>query len=442
MATHSALRFHGNQDLRLETIAQPVPKATEVKVKVEYCAVCATDVEEFVTGPHYIQAPGTTNKLTGAGIPMTVGHEVVGVVTDVGASVSTVKPGQRCVFCMYACGNCFYCKQGNVPQCDSWVVAGFMCDGGLAEYMVFDEVGVVPVASTIGERPGLALCEPTAVAVRAVKRSGLVAGETIAVLGAGAIGLLVAQVAKAAGCRVIIIDMRQLSLDLATKHGWCDAAVNGSTEDVSAAVRNLCEGSSARVPLDGPDVVFDCAAGKGGETANIAIGLARRGGRVVLVSVYGTPTKQVDFDAVVGTEKTIIGTLSMGRSDMEEAVRLMAAGEIDADPLVSGVIALSDVIGVGYKRMLSPSKDFFRIVVDPRLPNAKKPAGIEALAGLYEEEEGAEPEPEAPSAGASASVTSSTTLASTGTVAAAAAAAAAAPAAPAASATSASPAAL
>ena len=393
MASHSALRFHGNQDLRLESVPQPVPKATEVKVRVEYCAVCATDVEEFVTGPHYIQAPGTTNKLTGAGIPMTVGHEVVGVVTEIGDSVTTVKPGQRCVFCMYACGNCFYCKQGNVPQCDSWVVAGFMCDGGLAEYMVFDEVGVVPVADTLDERPGLALCEPTAVAVRAVKRSGLQAGETVAVLGAGAIGLLLAQVAKAAGCRVIVIDMRQLSLDLALKHGWCDDAVNGSSEDVPTVVRNLCEGSSARIPLDGPDVVFDCAAGQGGETAKIAISLARRGGRVVLVSVYGTPTKQVDFDSVVGTEKTIIGTLSMGRSDMEEAVRLMVEGKVDADPLVSGVIALSDVIGVGYKRMLSPNKDFFRIVVNPRLPNTGEPAGIEALAGLYEQ--GKEPQPEA-----------------------------------------------
>ena len=312
MASHSALRFHGNQDLRLESVPQPVPSASQVKVQVEYCAVCQTDVEEFVTGPHYIQAPGTSNKITGAGIPMTVGHEAVGVVTEVGSSVSKVKVGDRCVFCMYACGSCFYCKQGNVPQCDSWVVAGFMCDGGLAEYMVFDEVGVVPVAASVGERPGLALSEPTAVAVRAVKRSGLVAGETVAVLGAGAIGLLLAQVAKAAGCRVIIIDMRQLSLDLATEHGWCDAAVNGSKEDVATAVRNLCEGSSARVPLDGPDVVFDCAAGKGGETANIAIGLARRGGRIVLVSVYGEATKEVDFNAVVGTEKTIIGTLSMG----------------------------------------------------------------------------------------------------------------------------------
>ena len=77
---------------------------------------------------------------------------------------------------------------------------------------------------------------------------------------------------------------------------------------------------------------------------------------------------------------------------MEEAVRLMVEGKIDADPLVSDVIALSDVIGVGYKRMLSPSKDFFRIVVNPRLPNvANKPAGIEALAGLYEKEEAPEP---------------------------------------------------
>ena len=75
---------------------------------------------------------------------------------------------------------------------------------------------------------------------------------------------------------------------------------------------------------------------------------------------------------------------------MEEAVRLMVERKVDADPLVSDVIALADVIGVGYKRMLSPSKDFFRIVVNPRLPNIGKPAGIEALAGLYEKEE-AEP---------------------------------------------------
>ena len=227
-----ALRYHGNRDLRLETVPVAIAGANDVVVRIEYCAVCQTDVEEFLHGPIYIQHPdkdgnGKTNKITGAGIPMVVGHEAVGTIVSKGSDVKGLAPGDRCVFTMYACGNCWYCDPrngGNVSQCDSWVVAGFMADGGLAEYMKFAQQGVVKVPDTIGECPGLALCEPCAVAARASRRGRVQAGETVAILGGGAIGLLLAQVCKAKGCRVIVIDMRELSLRLAVSPSYCRLA--------------------------------------------------------------------------------------------------------------------------------------------------------------------------------------------------------------------------
>jgi (R,R)-butanediol dehydrogenase/meso-butanediol dehydrogenase/diacetyl reductase len=250
----SALRYHGNKDLRLERVPVPVPGISDVVVRVEFCAICQTDVEEFLHGPIYIQhesdGNGATNKITGAGIPMTVGHEIVGTVVSRGKAVNDLSPGDRVVFTMYACGDCWYCDPrngGNVSQCDSWVVAGFMADGGLAEFMKFAQQGVVKVPANVGERAGLALCEPCAVATRATRRGRLQAGETVAILGAGAIGLLLLQVCKAKGCRVIMIDMREMSLQLARELG-ADATVDASAEDVTEAVRELCMGSFSNRP--------------------------------------------------------------------------------------------------------------------------------------------------------------------------------------------------
>jgi len=181
-------------------------------------------------------------------------------------------------------------------------------------------------------------------------------GQTVAVLGVGTVGLLALQVAKAAGARAFAVDRRRMSLDLATELG-ADAVVNTDEVDSVEALADLTDGV-------GPDIVIEAAGAP--KTPALAVDIVRRGGRVVVVAIF-TSKPELDFNTIVMKEVELLGSLAYARSDMEQAVALISAGKVNTEPLVSGVIGLDQVIDVGFARMLQPSKDFFRIIVDPSL---------------------------------------------------------------------------
>ena len=335
---------------------EPEPTPTQVKLRVDYCGICATDVEEYLYGPVFI-ASGSPHPLTGRCLPLVVGHEIAGTVVEVGGAVPNVGAGARVVVNgVLSCGTCSSCRRGLTTQCARVATVGFGIDGGLAEYMVWPAAQVIELPASIGGREA-ALVEPASVAVHAVERSRLRPNECVAILGVGTIGTLALQAARGKGARVFAVDRRQMCLDLATQLG-AEAAVNPDTTDVSAMLRELTGGL-------GPDVVIDAAGGR--ETPSLACGLVRRGGRVVLVAIYSS-RPEFDFNPIVHGEIEVIGTLAYHQSDVETVVELMSAGVITTAPLVSGEIALDEVIEKGYGPMLDPSKDVFRIIVAPHAP--------------------------------------------------------------------------
>ncbi len=347
------LVYHGNKDLRLESASDPVPGPGEVKIRVDYCGICATDIEEYLYGPTFI-AGDTPNPLTGKTLPTITGHEITGTVVESADDVEDVAGGTRVALnTVLTCGKCRWCQSGRTMQCPSMAVAGFDRDGGLAEFMVWPASQVVPLPANVTSRQA-ALVEPASVAYHAVNRSGLERGDSLVVLGAGTVGMLALQIAKARGARVIAVDRRQMSLYLAAELG-ADATINGDETDVGEALRDLTGGL-------GPDVVLDAAGGSA--TTASAVEWVRRGGRVVLVAIY-VATPEFDFNSLVGAEKELVGTIAFGREDVEAVIGLISSGAVRTTPLISEVISLDEVIDVGFARMMAPTKDIFRILVAP-----------------------------------------------------------------------------
>ena len=340
-----AMVYHGNRDLRLETVSDPSPAAGEALLKVDYCGICATDIEEYVYGPKFLDEDK---------MPIITGHEVTATVVEAPRGADRVGPGTRVALnTVLTCGTCFWCSMGETQQCEQFTVVGFDRDGGLAEYLTWPADELIPLPDNVSSEAA-ALIEPSGVAHHCVQRAGIRPGETVAVVGAGTVGTLTMQIAKAQGARVFAVDVKRMSLDLASNLG-AEVAINAAEEDAEEILKGLTEGR-------GPDVVIDAAGAP--NTPADCLRYVRRGGRVVLVAIY-TSTPEFDFNSIVAQEKTVIGTIAYTRADVQASVDLIASGKLKTTPLITDQIGLEEVIDVGFARMMAPTKDVFRILVKP-----------------------------------------------------------------------------
>ena len=340
-----AMVYHGNRDLRLETVPDPSPAAGEALLKVDYCGICATDIEEYVYGPKFLDEDK---------MPIITGHEVTATVVEAPRGADRVGPGTRVALnTVLTCGTCFWCSMGETQQCEQFTVVGFDRDGGLAEYLTWPADELIPLPDNVSSEAA-ALIEPSGVAHHCVQRAGIRPGETVAVVGAGTVGTLTMQIAKAQGARVFAVDVKRMSLDLASNLG-AEVAINAAEEDAEEILKGLTEGR-------GPDVVIDAAGAP--NTPADCLRYVRRGGRVVLVAIY-TSTPEFDFNSIVAQEKTVIGTIAYTRADVQASVDLIASGKLKTTPLITDQIRLEEVIDVGFARMMAPTKDVFRILVKP-----------------------------------------------------------------------------
>lgn len=162
------------------------------------------------------------------------------------------------------------------------------------------------------------------------------------------------QAFKAAGARVIALDVREMSLGMAKRNG-ADETLNSSSPDVEKRLLDLTSGV-------GPDITVETAGAA--ETPKMAVRLAKRGGTVVLVGIYSAKP-QFDFNDIVGVEKTVIGSVAASPGDLEIAVRLIGQGRIKVRELISARVPLSRALEDGFNRMLMPKKDFFKILIQP-----------------------------------------------------------------------------
>lgn len=345
--------WYNKEDIRIEDIPEPKTGPGQVKVKIKACGICGSDLHEFRSGPFII--PTKPHPLTGkANGPIILGHEFSADVIEVGEGVKSVKPGDRVtVNPLIYCGKCHYCRTGQYIMCTKLGTAGFAWDGAFAEIGVFPEYTILKLPDTISDDAG-AFVEPLAVAIHAVNRAKMKVGATVAVVGAGPIGLLVMQACRAAGAgKVFVIEPLKGRRELALKTG-AYAVFDPTQEDVGKKIGDLT--NNLRV-----DWAFDCVGNQASFDTVVKVT-----GRRAVMCIVGLALKpiSVPFIRLWGHEKEL--TFSSGYQDeFSAAIDYLADGRVNVEPLITARIKIKDLVDKGIKELIEHGSDHIKILVYP-----------------------------------------------------------------------------
>lgn len=300
-------------EIEFRDIEKPVPQNHEVVIQTRRIGVCGSDIHVF-HGLH----PYT-------GYPVVQGHEVSGTVTEIGRNVTNLSVDDKVTFMpQVTCGICYQCRHGMEHICESLKVMGFQTGGAAQEFFAIDAAKVLKVPEHVSLDQA-AMVEPIAVAVHALVRGGGAQGKKVLVLGAGTIGNLVAQSAKATGARAVMItDISAYKLDKARVCG-IDVVLNRREQDLGQALVD-------NFGLSRADLILECVGVE--ETLADAVTHARKGTTSVIVGVFGRkPT--ADIGLVQDRELSLVGTLMYQRPDYEQAIELVASGRMHLDELIT-----------------------------------------------------------------------------------------------------------
>ena len=340
-----ALRWHGRRDVRLDEVpAPPAPGPSEVQVAVFCCGICGTDVEEWRSGPRVV--PIVPHPLTGRSAPITLGHEFSGEVIAVGHNVESPVVGDFvAVDALVYCGKCYWCRRNRVNLCERLGAVGMAIDGGLAPLCNLPAAMCLPVSSALN-REIFSLAEPLAVATRAVRRGEVRLGERVIVVGAGAVGLFVLQVARTQGASVGVVEPHESRRSLALELGadWCVPPQDATR-------------------YEGADLVIECSGN--GRGAGHAVALSRADGRVVLTGLYAEDAQSI-LNSIVHGERHLTGSLShIYDEDFRLALLLLERGLVRAEPLISDRIPLARSLDDGLLVLANHPDNHVKILVYP-----------------------------------------------------------------------------
>jgi L-iditol 2-dehydrogenase len=340
-----ALLLSEYKQLEVVSLPIPVPGPREVLVQVAACGICGSDVHGY-DGSSGRRIP-----------PVIMGHEAAGTVAAVGSDVSGLAEGDRVTFdSTVYCGVCVFCRRGEVNLCNDRQVIGVSCAefkraGAFAEYVTVPAHIVYRLPDTLSFAEA-AMLEAVSVALHAVRISELAGGETALVIGAGMIGLLVLQAARAAGCsRVFVADLDATRLKLAA-----DLGADG-TIHADGIVQQILDNTAGR----GVDVVFE-AVGRN-ETVVAAIDCVRKGGKVTLIGNI-VPEVSMPLQKVVTRQIRLQGSCASA-GEYPQAIELISTGKIKVARLITAIAPLSDG-PAWFQRLYEREPNLMKVVLDPR----------------------------------------------------------------------------
>ena len=341
----------GKSNVELIEMPVPQPEPGKAVVDVAYCGICGTDLHAYQSGEPYN--------------PAICGHEWTGAVSAIGPdlpSTANFKEGDRvAIGIATACGTCRACVRGDPGHCETAFMGligmGPLAapHGGFASSIAIDAGRVYQVDAGLSDADA-AMLEPATIAVHAVRRTEIRLGDSVVVLGAGPIGLLVLQCAKAAGAGTcILVEPQRSRRELGGTLG-ADHLIDPTADP------NLNEAINACLGKDGADVVFECAGIA--RTVEQAATLVRRGGIVSLVGVPNSPS-QIAAAEWLMKEVRLTSSLGYTREEFEVTQGLISDGRLKCGPLHTSTIALEKLSEAFDALSSDPSE--VKILVDPRL---------------------------------------------------------------------------
>src|SRR6201994_2806911 len=349
-------------ELSLRDKPTPVPARAEVLVRIDAVAICATDLEIIHRGsPASIQGGLPFNK------NFTPGHEYMGTVAALGPNVDEFKIGERVTVEIHAgCGQCKRCRQGMYTSCLNYGrpekghrANGFTTDGGFAEYAVNHINTLIRVPDTMSDAEATLVVTAGTSMYGLTELGGLVAGESVVVIGPGPIGLLAVAVAKALGASpVILTGTRPRRLAIGRELG-ADRVINVTKENPVDVVKQLTEGIGA-------DYVVECAGSEA--TIDQAIHMTNRGGKICLAAFPHEPVT-TDIAHLVRNNIYVYGIRGEGRSATRRAMALMAEKKFDARIIHTHTFALDD-LPTALKYARERIDDAIKVVVTTRPSDA------------------------------------------------------------------------
>jgi L-iditol 2-dehydrogenase len=341
-----ALLLSEYNQLDIADLPAPVPGVDEILVRVAACGICGSDVHGY---------DGTSGRRIP---PIVMGHEAAGVVAAAGSGVTKFKPGDRVTFdSTVYCGQCEFCLQGDINLCNNRQVIGVSCGdfrraGAFAEYVVVPQRITYHLPEEL-EFQEAAMLEAVSVALHAVRVSEMKGGETALVIGAGMIGLLTLQAAKAAGAsQVLIADIDRSRLERAEQLGADATLLLSGTELVEEILR--------RTGGRGVDLVLE-AVGRD-ETIVASIASVRKGGTVTLIGNI-SPQVKIPLQVVVSRQIRLQGSCASS-GEYPEAMELLANGKIKVKSLITAVAPLSDGPR-WFARLHAREPNLMKVVLDP-----------------------------------------------------------------------------
>ncbi len=311
------------QPVELHDLPVPTLGAEDVLIRVRAAGICHTDV-------HYRAGTSPAGPL-----PRTLGHEVAGVVEQIGAQVGAVQVGERvCVHYVLNCGTCRPCIAGHDQFCVKGSMVGRYADGGYAEYIAVPQRNAVHLPDDIPFEVGAILMCSSATALHALRKARLVGGETVAVFGVGGLGMSAIQLAYALGAlTVYAVDINADKLDLATTYGAIP--INAGAGDPVAEIRRLTDGRGVDVALEMIGLP---------QTMGQAVQSLANMGRAVIAGIGTTPLPLNTYHDLLGREAELIGTNDHLLQELPLLLDLAQRGKLNLSEVVRTVPLDADAV--------------------------------------------------------------------------------------------------
>lgn len=331
------------QPLEMQDVPIPPVGPRDVLVRIQAAGICHSDV-------HYRAGVSPVN------FPLTLGHEVAGVVEQAGSEVSNVHVGDRvCLHYMVTCGDCVYCSMGSEQFCTSGQMLGYHRDGGYAEYIVLPARSAFPLPDEIPFDQGAIMMCSSATSFHALRKGRVKAGEAVAVFGVGGLGMSALQLARAFGALdVYAVDISPRKLGMAEELGAIP--INAAETDPVAEIKRLTGGRGVDVALELIGLPL---------TMQQAVGSLAKFGRAVMVGVTQKTIEVAPYRDLVLREGEIIGSSDHLAQDLPALIELARRGRLNLSGVVTDTLPLdAGAINAAMDRLEHFSDDV-RVVITP-----------------------------------------------------------------------------